>query len=398
MLLYDLSHTSHSPARTGVQRVALELRRNLRIQTEVTEITHDPWMQCWRPLEAWEQHALDHPPRSVKRRSARWPLGAQLRGWWRRRTRTDTTRTVLPSEISAILCPEIFTARTGSCLPELFAATDAPRVALFHDAISLRLPDLTPRGNVGRFPGYLQELMQFDGIAAISEDSRQSLLDYWKWADWGHGPEVVALPLACDHLTMNRPEIPIPAGTRPHILSVGSLEGRKNHLTLLTACEQLWDCGIDFELSIFGGLQRETGTRALTKIRELQNAGRPLHYSGWLPDAELRAAYHRCAFTVYPSIMEGFGLPIWESLLHGKACVCADHGAVAESARGGGCLMTDTANAEALADAMQSLLTDSVRLNSLTAEARHRQPPRWEDYTRQLLEWITTLPRHSKAG
>jgi len=46
-------------------------------------------------------------------------------------------------------------------------------------------------------------------------------------------------------------------------------------------------------------------------------------------------------FTVYPSLMEGFGIPILESLWHGKPCVCGGNGALGEVARGGGCLIVD---------------------------------------------------------
>ena len=63
--------------------------------------------------------------------------------------------------------------------PALFAGISGPRVAVFHDAIGLKLPELTPPGTVRRLPGYLRELLQFDGIAANSADSAASLRDYF---------------------------------------------------------------------------------------------------------------------------------------------------------------------------------------------------------------------------
>ncbi|MCC5023692.1 MAG: hypothetical protein J6386_13340 [Candidatus Synoicihabitans palmerolidicus] len=57
-----------------------------------------------------------------------------------------------------------------------------------HDAIALRLPELTPPGTVGRFPSYVAELRAFDGIAAVSEDSRQSLIDYSALGTLGRRP------------------------------------------------------------------------------------------------------------------------------------------------------------------------------------------------------------------
>lgn len=399
MLLLDLSHTSHTQARTGVQRVSLELRRALRAKFEVQEITHDPYARTWRPLQSWEQENLDRDAQPGKKRGASWPLSAQLRGWWQHRTAPRSPTQDIPPGAKAVIFPEVFTAKTAAQLPSLFSAISVPKIAVFHDAIALRLPELTPPGTVARFPAYLDELRQFDGIAAVSEDSRQSLLDYWQWAGWRSVPDVITLPLGCDHLaSKDTPVASASSRDLPKILSVGSIEGRKNHLTLVNACEKLWSQGIKFELEIIGGLQRETGIAAMNRIHSLQREGRPLFYRGWLSDAALREAYASAAFTVYPSIMEGFGLPVWESLLQGKPCVCSHTGAVAETARDGGCVMTNTLDADALATAISTLLTDQTQLSLLTEAARARRPNRWQDYADRMENWIQTLDTSDKTG
>ena len=227
----------------------------------------------------------------------------------------------------------MFSPEVAAALPALLASVPGPRAALFHDAIALKFPELTPAKTVARFPAYLQELLQFDGIAAISEDSRQSLLDYWRWLEAPHPPPVTVIPLGI--------EPPPPSSARhapsplqlPVILSVGSLEGRKNHVALLDACERLWSAGTTFELRLIGLAHPQTGRAALEKIRALQAMGRPLCYDGPVDDATLEAAYAGCAFTVYPSLIEGFGLPVLESLARGKPCVCSGQGALGESAR-----------------------------------------------------------------
>lgn len=403
MLLYDLSHTSHSRARTGVQRVALELRRALTDRNAaLAEITHDPHAQTWRFLRHWEKHALDAPPTAAKRRGAYWPLLAQIRGHCERVTRHPSTAGELPAEVTGFFTPEIFTARTGRNLPELFQHIKGPKVALFHDAISLRMPHLTPSSAVGRFPSYMAELHDFDGIMTISEDSKQSLLSYWDWAGWRNGPEVTVLPLGLDHLpaaqrrTPPPPPTPSPVGEIPTILCVGSLEGRKNHLTLIEACEKLWASGEQFILQMIGTLQRDTGRAALNRLRELQAQGRAIRYDGWLNDEALEEAFEQCAFTVYPSLLEGFGLPVWESLLHGKPCVCSSVGATGETAAGGGCLATDTRTAEPLAKAIHQLLHDVPLRNRLADQALSRNPPRWTDCAEQLLDWMRQLPQRAR--
>lgn len=396
MLLYDLSHTSHSRARTGVQRVALELRRALANETEgLLEITHDPFAGYWRPLRNWELKALDAPPEAAQRRGAYWSLKHQIKGYLEKALRQPKTANTLPAQPVGYFTPDIFTTRTGRNLPELFDHLQCPKVALFHDAISLRLPHLTPSSAVSRFPSYMSELHKFDGVMTISEDSRQSLLGYWEWAGWSNNPEVKVLPLGLDHLPTAKLRLqgnPPPAQTEalapPTILSVGSLEGRKNHRSLIEACELLWIEGIDFNLQIIGTLQRDTGQAALDRLQELKQTGRPIQYDGWLDDDALESAFKKSAFTVYPSLLEGFGLPVWESLLHGKPCICSSIGATGETAQGGGCKTTDTGNPAALAGTIKSLLADPGELAALAAEAAGRTPPRWADCARQLLDWM----------
>ena len=48
--------------------------------------------------------------------------------------------------------------------------------------------------------------------------------------------------------------------------------------------------------------------------------------------------YRECAFAAFPSVEEGYGLPIIESLWFGKPCLCAGFGSMAEIAEAGGCL------------------------------------------------------------
>ncbi|MCC5023691.1 MAG: hypothetical protein J6386_13335 [Candidatus Synoicihabitans palmerolidicus] len=60
---------------------------------------------------------------------------------------------------------------------------------------------------------------------------------------------------------------------------------------------------MDFELELIGSLQRETGTFAHRTIQALQACGRPIHYHGWQKDEQVQAAYQRCSFTVYLSLL-----------------------------------------------------------------------------------------------
>lgn len=388
MLLIDLTHTSHTRARTGIQRVARALHENLR--TDAVPVTRDPFVGAWRPLEAWELANLANSQGGEKRK-AQWPASAKWRGRIRRAL-GRTSAHAIRGEYDGLIVPELFGPPVARDLRNLFLHVRGPRVALFLDAIPLRFPELTPPGTVARFPGYMRELLMFDGIAAISEESRDSLCRYWQWLGIGNPPPVTALPLGVDPVPRSAAGL-APTNVTPVVLSVGTLEGRKNHLALLEACEQLWAQGRTFELRVIGHVNAETGGAALSRLQALQAAGRPLRYDGPATDEQISTAYAECAFTVYPSIAEGFGLPVIESLARGKPCICSGKGALGEITRNGGCLALESLDAPAIAAAIASLLESREKREALASVASQRTFKSWAEYTTELTTWMRSLQR-----
>jgi len=392
-LLLDLSHTCHTRARTGIQRVSRALRRELGAAAR--PVTHDPYARGWRSLAAWEEGNL-LAPGAAGSRGARWPWSARARGWLAALLRgrgAPAAERLRPNR--GLLVPEVFSPAVAAALPELLAAADGPAVAVFHDAIALQHPELSPAGTVARFPAYLLELLWFDGVAAVSEASRDVLCAYWEWQGIRDHPPVVAIPLGVDVPAAAR-AVAVAGEGLPEVLCVGSLEGRKNHLALLAAAERLWREGIQFRLRLVGIVQPATGAAAAARVRELQAAGFPLVHETGAGDAAVAAAYAACAFTVYPSRLEGFGLPVVESLAHGKPCVCAGAGALGETARGGGCLALDATGPDELAAGLRRLLTDPAALAALVAAARARPIRRWAEYAADLSAWQGGLARRRR--
>lgn len=382
MYLLDLSHTSHTRARTGVQRVCRSLYTTMG--DRATAITWDPYSCRWRHLNQAENANLSSTEPS-KKRGARWPLSTRLRGQFQAACGSPSPS--LPAA-EAIIFPEIFSPKVYDALPRLPGNT--PRIAIFHDAIALKLPDLTPPGTVARFPYYLKELLSFNAIAAVSDDSRRALIDYWHWLGISQTPPVETIPLGIDpaqpldqsHQTPTSP---------PTVLCVGSLEGRKNHLALLDACEALWNQKLAFNLRLIGIAHARTGKPALEKIAQLIAQGHPIIYDGAVDESTLQQAYQDCHFTVYPSLLEGFGLPVLESLQRGKPCICSAHGALGESARPGGALMLESVDGHSLAQAISTLLQNPAKHEELRQAALKRDYRTWDDYTTDLLMWIKSL-------
>ena len=393
-ILLDLTHTSHTRARTGVQRVARSLRRELA--GNAAAVCFDPYECAWRPIENWEEDNLAATGPSAGR-GARWPLGARIRGTLRRWRRRPPPQSLLkadaPESASGVIAPEIFSQAAASALPALFASSPGPRVAIFHDAIALTLPELSPRSSVARFPGYLRDLLLFDAVVAVSEASRASLTGYWRWLGVSKTPQVAAISLGLDPPPPRSAAAPVAAP--PTVLCVGSIEGRKNHMALLDACESLWARGARFQLRLVGLSNTETGGPALERLKRLRSAGRPVRYDGPKGDEDLEGAYDECAFTVYPSLAEGFGLPVAESLARGKPCICRTDGALGEVARGGGCIGIGAAGPEEIAAAVARLLDSPAELVGLAEAARRRRFRTWAEYAAELLGWMGSLKRGS---
>ncbi|HRP04268.1 MAG TPA: glycosyltransferase family 1 protein, partial [Opitutaceae bacterium] len=142
MILIDLSHTSHTRARTGVQKVSRSLFSALAAsqREEVCAVTWDPFRQAWRALLPFESEALSDETTGTHR-GARWPLSWKIRGRVERWT-NKSAPSLAPA--SRLIVPEIFSAEIAVQLPNLSRRIMGPRVTLFHDAIALKLPELTP--------------------------------------------------------------------------------------------------------------------------------------------------------------------------------------------------------------------------------------------------------------
>lgn len=389
MVYIDLTTTSHTTAKTGIQKVCRRLFTELSGLSETVPICQDPFTGAWRKLSHPETRTLNDPT-AGKSRAEKWSLLGHSIGWLSIFQKRDFPP-LAPAR--CFICPEIFSQKRADCFGSLFPTIRGPRVALFHDAIALKLPEMTPTSVLSRFPSYLKELATFDGVAAISEDSAACLSDYWKWLGIQPSTQIKAITLGIDlpKAVETRTDGDRAETSSPLILSVGTIEGRKNHLSLLEAAERLWKQGVSFELELVGLSHPTTGKKALSRIRELQRSGYPLRYCGPLDESALQSRYQVALFTVYPSLMEGFGLPVLESLSYGKPCICSDQGALGESARGGGCFLLGSVTPDSLFNAIEKLLKCRQLLQELTEQAQRRSFKTWRQYAKDLLGWIDDL-------
>jgi len=256
--------------------------------------------------------------------------------------------------------------------------------AVFHDAIPLKLPHVTWPQSVARHPEYMKMLAEFDRVFAVSESSRRDLAGFWRWQGVEPRAEVETVALGADFAGQPRVVGSSEAG-RASLLCIGILEPRKNQAFLLDVCESLWRDGLAFDLHLVGRMNPHFGKPVLAKIKALRKTWSCLHYHEAVSDEEMLALYREARASVFPTIAEGCGLPLLESLWLGVPCVCSDLPVLRENADAGGCVPLAPNDFESWRDGVRRVLIDAAHHRDLVQRAFARPLPAWADTAKALL-------------
>ena len=383
MIYLDVTSAATSRMSTGVQRAIRGIYHTLG--EKMKPVIWDAGGRCYARLSELEEERLARPFASGFRTSF-WPDVQEqflsLRGLKNRFGKSERriSSSGFPGKGDILLIPDLcWDSRVLSW--EKLATQPGHIVAIFHDAMPLRLPGQSSSRD-SLFAEYVRGLGRMDLVICVSQEVEQDLLGYWKQFGIQRKPtKVIPWPMPFEG---SRPPV-MDASYPPSLLYVSRLRLRKNHLVLLDACERLWQQGLKFSLDLIGIADAPADTwKILRRIRQLSNNGRGVRWMRHVSDAELAEAYTRCSFTVFPSRMEGFGLPILESLWHGRPVICGSNGALGEVSVGGGCLHVDQNDPFSLSEGIRLLLKDEAKLRSLKEEARQRSFRSWDDYAENL--------------
>jgi glycosyltransferase involved in cell wall biosynthesis len=388
MIFLDVTGACKSPRSTGIQRITRRIFRELNARTSITPISWNSVGNRYQLLGRRERALLGQPSRFLTRPSARPELRGEYfpaelhRHIFRKSIRLEKQL----RDGDVFLLPDIFRDGRLKRLPTLISKSDVRSVAIFHDAAALQLSILDSRAKA-KFENYIISLAKFDLVICVSEASRDDLGQWW--SKLGASPtETVIETWPIEPIAQSGDRVS--KASQPLVLCVGSFERRKNHVTLLRAANAAWESGLEFELELIGRSTGAFGSKVTAELRKLRRSGRQVRWLKQVNDEVLERAYQACRFTVYPSLMEGFGLPIAESLVHGKPCICGGNGALGEVARGGGCLIVDQTKSESLTDAIKALLLDGELYSRLCHEARARKFRPWPDYIDKLVTHLQT--------
>jgi glycosyltransferase involved in cell wall biosynthesis len=141
-----------------------------------------------------------------------------------------------------------------------------------------------------------------------------------------------------------------------YILTVGTVEPRKNHLALLDAYEMLPGAIRDQYGLVIAGKRGWKCEKIIKRIKQAEAAGR-VRYLEYLCDEDLAQVYSGASLFVYPSVYEGFGLPVLEAMNCGAPVIASDNSSLPEVGGDAACYVKHD-NYGQLARAMESILTD----------------------------------------
>jgi glycosyltransferase involved in cell wall biosynthesis len=275
-------------------------------------------------------------------------------------------------------------------------------VAVLADMIPWRFPhQFQDQGAVVKFRRFVEMLARHAAlIVSISEATRQDLFAFAR----EHGiaePRCEVIYLGADPPAADAapPEnLPEDFISREFVLSVSTLQVRKNHQLLY----QLW---------------RRFAEEGRTQIPRLVLVGSP----GWLADdlrfqldndplvkdsiivqshasdRQLSWFYKHAQFTLYPSLYEGWGLPIVESLQHGKACIASNTSSMPEAGQGLA-MHLDPLDFPAWRRAILDWVENPKALAAANQTVRERYVPRpWSEFSQEFANRAWLLARLKKA-
>ncbi len=380
----DVHHTARTGLATGIQRV-------VRKTIELWEAAHPVVLVGWGSTYGGMRE-LSAPERANA-----------LHGTNPHAPKPRTGEVTIPWKSTYIL-PELAIEPARVERIAALAEFSGNRTCVIgYDCVPLTSADTIGDGMGAAFAKNLTAVARMGKVAAISVAAK---VEYEGWrrmlAGAGMtGPEIreIVLPREAGSVTEEQLDDArriLVTDDLPLVLCVGSHEPRKNHLAVLQAAEQLWLAGREFSMVFVGG--NSWGSKDFEhQLDRLRADGRPVSTIAAVTDELLWSAYRLSAVTVFPSLNEGYGLPVAEALAVGTPVVTSNFGSMQEIASEGGALLVDPRDDDGIAAAIESVVFDQAVAARLRDEASRITPRDWSDYAAELWEYFAAPPGRPRS-
>jgi glycosyltransferase involved in cell wall biosynthesis len=287
------------------------------------------------------------------------------------------TQTVLPIRLLKDNISQIF-----SPIPECVLGISIPQTVVFHDLIPLKFPKDYPLQNV-YFRWYVAPLLRkAKKIITVSEQTKCDLI-----ADLGVNPcRIQVVPGGCNHADFH-PYIDSTAikhryGLHRYLLYVGNFHPHKNLARLIQAFAR-FSSRVPHQLVLVGKKDSRFYPSLERLVEKLGLNGRVV-FLDYVKQDDLGGMYTGAEAFVFPSLYEGFGLPLLEAMACGISVVSGNTGATAEVAGEAG-ILVDPHSVKDLAEALEYVLTTrGIRQDLQERGLRRAKQYRWDRTARQI--------------
>lgn len=273
------------------------------------------------------------------------------------------TQLQLPKIYQKLHCPLLF-----SPLPEAPLFTNCRYIVTVHDLIPLRFPR---RGSplTTYFKYYLpQVLAQAQHILCDSQSTADDIIDFYNIPSHKITPVLLAHN-ANDFCFLNLP-------TNNYFLYVGRHDPYKNLQRLIDAFAGLYD-NSDYELWIAGPADERYTPILQVQVEEL-NLTNQVKFLNYVPYDQLPTIINQAIALVFPSLWEGFGLPVLEAMACGTPVITSNLSSLPEVV-GDAAILINPSNTNEITEAMQKLANDSnLRSHFRTLSLNQASQFSWE--------------------
>jgi len=275
----------------------------------------------------------------------------------------------------------------------------APTVLTIHDLIPLTFREaMDLLTNLFRYkPGMKKAARLNDKLATVSEFSKGEIVKHL-----GVPPEKVSvIPNGLRELAPHDPQLEAELRARldvpgRFILNVGGIHERKNVPRLIHAFARLvretsYPGKLVITGSTSGAPYQEKMKRSCDAAVSETGMGDRVVFTGFIPDNELDTLFRVADLLVYPSLYEGFGIPVLEAMQAGLPVITSNVTALPETA-GGAALLVDPRSVEDMTGAMKRLLEDADLREILRRKGLQRASHfTWDRTTESYLELYSEL-------
>lgn len=380
-IIMDMTNPSRDPANPGIIRVCRRLAAELqKYMDPIFVIWSEPDKAYVMPtLREYQYMGTYHGPILFDdMRLSPDAYRIMLTEYLARRT---------PKKVRWMFLPDIIFMDQGYDVKTYCGKNRFFMADIFYDDIPYKLKDIYSKKRQDEHAGYMMRLADSVFVSSISRYSTACITEFFQKVGITNA-NVKTIELSGEFNSVERQtKMEVPDTEIVQFLCVSTLEPRKNHKVLIDACFLLEKehPDLNFRLVMIGNKYpghfdiadyAEHAMKKTDKIRWL----------GIASDEVLKEEIKKSSFTVYLSKMEGYGMPIMESIWQGKPCLCSEEGAMGELAAGGGCYTTNVCQVKEVAAALYELCTDRRLIERLTKEAVSREIITWEQYAGQTLE------------